>query len=705
LRRTIGFALFFLAGSCRIADAQEFETVTVTATRLPADGFSAPAAVDTVDGRTLRDGQMQVNLSEVLARVPGVFVQSRQNFAQDLQISSRGFGGRASFGVRGIKVLVDGIPAGGPDGQAQVASFSLGSAERVEVLRGPYSALYGNASGGVIQLITRRAPDTRQMEAGLAGASAGSNRLSANIGGPLGEHAGATLDVSHFATDGTRPHSAATRDLVSGRLDIRSQHASFMLTAHYLDIPAAQDALGLSRAQLATNPDQTASQATLFNTRKSTRQSQLGGVADWRMTADTQMRAMAYAGQREVSQYQAIPVATQTPATHPGGVIDFDRNFGGADLRLAHTRREADATLRLLAGLAVDAQREDRRGLQNFLGTALGVAGALRRDETNRSWGRDGYAQVEWEHAGVAAFGGVRASRIRFVSDDHYVVPGNPDDSGSQRFAATTPVVGAAWKPDDRTRLFASAGRGVETPTASELAYRADTRSGLNLALRPARSRNVEIGWRQQGAGGDQQRRSWQSSLVWFRADTENEITVLSNSAGRATFQNAGRTRRTGIEASFDWRFSPVLGTHLAITTLDARYREQFRTCAVTPCAIPDLAVAAGNRLPGAPQKLAFAGLQWQAAAGLSASLEWRHQGRIAVDDANSDTAAGASIVSAGWSWRTGNARQNWLIWLRGDNLTNRRGAQTVIVNEANARFFEPRPARSVLLSVQVVRQ
>ena len=130
------------------------EPITVTATRHEERAFDVPASVDIITGEVIRDGNPAVNLSETLARVPGVFAANRQNYAQDLQISSRGFGARAAFGVRGVRLYQDGIPVTMPDGQGQTGSFSLLSAERVEVLRGPFSTLYGNASGGVISVFS-----------------------------------------------------------------------------------------------------------------------------------------------------------------------------------------------------------------------------------------------------------------------------------------------------------------------------------------------------------------------------------------------------------------------------------------------------------------------------------------------------------------------------------------------------------------------
>src|SRR5204863_1963465 len=134
------------------------------ATRAPQSALEVPASIDRIYGDEIREDRGQVNLSESLGRVPGIVVQNRQNYAQDLQIQSRGFGARSTFGVRGIRLVADGIPATMPDGQGQASTFALGSAERIEVLRGPFSALYGNASGGVIAVDTQDPPKQPTLE-------------------------------------------------------------------------------------------------------------------------------------------------------------------------------------------------------------------------------------------------------------------------------------------------------------------------------------------------------------------------------------------------------------------------------------------------------------------------------------------------------------------------------------------------------------
>src|SRR6478752_8004638 len=213
MKKIVGGGLLGLA-ACGAA-AQE-DAVVVTATRVPQPSLEVPASIDRVDGGEIHQGRQQVNLSESLGRVPGIAVLNRQNYAQDLQIQSRGFGARSTFGVRGIRMLADGIPASMPDGQGQAATFALGSAERIEVLRGPFASMYGNASGGVINVDTQDGPAEPTVWSDLTAGSYNTWRGSAKFGGTWGGVNGLG-DVSHFETDGYRQHSAATREQLNAK--------------------------------------------------------------------------------------------------------------------------------------------------------------------------------------------------------------------------------------------------------------------------------------------------------------------------------------------------------------------------------------------------------------------------------------------------------------------------------------------------------
>ena len=674
------------------------EQVVISTSGAERRAFDTPYAVDVVDAETLRSAGPMVNLSEALARVPGLVVNLRNNYAQDLQISSRGFGARASFGVRGIRLYADGIPAAGPDGQGQVSSFDIASAARIEVLRGPFSALYGSSSGGVISLVSST-PVASRVTLGADAGSAGLRQLRMAVEAPLPGGFNVRATASSFQTDGTRPQSAAKRRLGTLRLGWEGDADRVVLLWNAVDQPA-QDPLGLTRAQFNADPDQTTPQALQFNTRKEQTQSQTGLQWQRRFTAagPLQRSALAlYGGRRSVTQWQAIPVATQANARHPGGVIDFDREFGGVDARLFW---DWDG-VRVVTGAAADSQREERRGFENFTGTGtaqlLGVSGRVRRDENDRASSRDLFAQAELDlPAGLTVSGGVRRSRLTTTVADRYLA--NGDDSGRLEFTSTTPALALRWQPTAALAVYASAGRGFETPTLNELAYRPDGAAGFNTGLQAQRSRQWELGakWRDAGAG-----LALEAAL--FRADTNGEIAVRTNSGGRSTFANVGATRRQGAELSASWRVSPAWRTRLAATVLQASYSERFLACDSTPCAAPTVPVAAGNRIAGTVPRQLFAELAWTPGP-LELGLEARAQGRQPVNDLNSDFAAGHGLLGLRALWRVDLGPGRLEVLGRMDNLAGRRVAGSVIVAEANQRFFEPAAGRTMLLSARWVQ-
>ena len=662
------------------------DPVRASITRAERLLLDVPASVDLIDGATLRDAQLRVNLSETLGRVAGLTVLDRGNYAQDLQISVRGFGSRASFGVRGIRLYVDGVPAASPDGQGQVSNFPLGAAERIEVLRGPFSALYGSSSGGVIALTSELRPQPLRLTPNAAAGSFGTWRAGLNAVGGEGVLAWA-FDGSRFSTDGARGHSAARRDLVNLRLGFAdSPVGRLRVSLNALDMPDTQDPLGLTRAQMQTDPTQASPVALQFNTRKITRQATLGASAEAPLGSAT-LTASAWLGTRAVTQFQAIPVATQAPPRHPGGVIDFDRQFGGADLRVGWDI----GALSLTAGLAAERLDEDRQGYENFVGSTLGVTGRLRRDETNTLTAVDPYLQAEWRTGAQWRWlAGLRYSTLRFESRDRYIVGSNGDDSGTQSYSGLTPTLGVVFRAQPAMSWYASYGRGFETPTLSELAYRPDGSAGFNNGLRAARSDNLEAGVKY--APGSALR----ATLAVFAIRTEDNLVVRTNSGGRSAFGNVGQTRRDGVELSADWRINAAWSLYASAAVLRARFSEPFLACGPAPCTTPSVPVAAGARLPGVPARTVFVEVKHRAGwADLGA--EWRAQSSLAVDDVNSDFAAGYAVVNLSAVRSVGVGSRSLRAYVRLNNAFDRRYVGSVIVNEGNRRFFEPAAGRAVL--------
>ena len=677
--------------------------MVVTATRTPQDAKDLPVSVDRVNAQTLRNGQLQVNLSESLLTVPGVSAQSRQNYAQDLQLSVRGFGARSSFGVRGVRLYSDGIPGTMPDGQGQFSQFDLSSADHIEVLRGPFSALYGNSSGGVIAIFTEDAKPGYRVDGTAEYGTFNTQRYAVKTTGD--GIVNYVVDASHFQTDGYRVHSSAERNLFNAKASgALSDSSKLTLVANAVQTPFVQDPLGLTRAQLAADPTQAGVNALTYNTRKSLAQEQLGVVYDNKLSAADDFIASVYTGHRATTQFQAIPQATQQAAPlYPGGVIDLDRAYWGADVHVTDQRTLGGTPLLLVAGVNYDDLAEARKGYLNYVGSQLGVQGDLRRNEANHVYDFDQYLQAQWDPAERwRLVAGVRNSLVEVSSHGHLAVLDDADSS--VRYSAVNPVAGVTYRANSAINIYGSYGKGFETPTLNDLAYRSVDGSlpGLNFGLKPAHSNNYEAGIK---AGNE----SVRVNLAAFYIKTTDELAVLQNSGGRTVNQNISETTRRGLELGLDAAWTDGFSARVAYTYIKAVVAQPYFSCVAAPCnplSNPTgpppanyLPVAAGNFLPAVARNSLYVGVTWNyAPLGFSTTLEALSRSKIYADDRNSDAAAGYWVAN----WRAG-FQQDTRHWhfsefARLDNLANRAYVGSVIVNETNSRFFEPAPGRAVYL-------
>lgn len=668
------------------------DPVVVSSTRMDTSVLETPASVSLIDGRQMRGARLGVNLSESLGGVPGLQIQNRENYAQDLQVSIRGYGARSTFGVRGVRLYVDGIPGTMPDGQGQTSNIDIASIEHVEVLRGPFSALYGNSSGGVVQVFTEEGRLPPEVSGSVAAGSHGAWRYGAKARG-LTDVGSAELDyvlsLNRYTTEGYRDHSGARRKLGNAKLGLQlDDDTRLMLIANSVSVKA-DDPLGLSRQAFEDDPRSAVANAHLYNTRKSVDQTQGGLVFEKRLNGGNELRAMLYYGERDTVQYLAIPAAAQRNPQHSGGVIDLARRYAGADVRWTSRHQLAGRPLTVVAGVAYDELREDRRGYENFIGDSLGVQGAPRRNENNKVRNIDPYLQASWQFAEQWTLdAGLRHSSIRFDSDDHYQVPGNGDDSGSARYREWLPVGSLRYSPTPDLSFYVSAGRGFETPTFNEISYRSDGLGGLNFDLAPAVNTNVEVGAKARLGGGI-------LTAAVYQSRSRDEIVAADASFGRTSYQNAGRTRRTGFELAWSGELAEHLRAQIAYGWVDARYRDDCPTPSCMDPASPDKQLRSGNRIPGIARQALYVSLDWMPDEGFRAGLEGRYLSSIQVNDGNTEAAPSYFVagVHAGYVWRAG----PWRIgsYARIDNLFDRKYAGSVIVNEGNQRYYEPAPGRN----------
>ncbi|HCT8866390.1 TPA: TonB-dependent receptor [Klebsiella variicola] len=672
-----------LIAAAQTADEQ---TMVVTAAPTTVSELDTPAAVSVVNGDEMRQAAPRVNLSESLGAVPGLQVQNRQNYAQDLQLSIRGFGSRSTYGVRGLRIYVDGIPATMPDGQGQTSNIDIGSVDTIEVLRGPFSALYGNSSGGVINVTSQTGTQPPTVEASSYYGSFGTWHYGMKATGAVGDgsHAGDvdyTVSTNRFTTHGYRDHSGARKNLANARLGVRINDVSKLtLLLNSVDIKA-NDAGGLTADEWRDNPRQSP-RGDQYNTRKNTRQTQAGLRYERQLSAQDDLSVMMYAGERETTQFQSIPRAPQLKPSHAGGVIDLTRHYQGIDTRLTH-RGELLVPVTLTAGLDYENMSERRKGYENFVmvngAPQYGEQGALRRNERNLMWNVDPYLQTQWQLTDKLSLdAGVRYSSVWFDSNDYYITPGNGDDSGDASYHKWLPAGSLKYALTDAWNVYLSAGRGFETPTINELSYRSDNQSGLNFGLKPSTNDTVEIGSKTRLGNG-------LLTAALFQTNTDNEIVVNSSSGGRTSYKNAGKTRRQGMELGLDQQFGESWRLKAAWTWLDATYRTN----------VCDDASWNGNRIPGIARNMGYASFGYQPEQGWYAGSDIRYMSDIMANDENTAKAPSWTVVglTTGYKWSYG--RMDMDLFGRVDNLFDREYVGSVIVNESNGRYYEPAPGRN----------
>lgn len=652
---------------------QSLPVIVVTGTRIPEREFGVPASISVVTRDEIRSGPPGANLAQTLARVPGLVAQDRQSLAQDLQLSLRGFGARASFGVTGIRLMVDGLPYSDPDGQGQTDPFDLAAAQRIEVLRGPFSVLYGNAAGGVIQVFTQDGPARPEFGANMLVGSYGTLVKQLDAGGTVGR-VNYMANLSSFRTDGYREHSAAQRDHLYTKLRYRpNDHASLTFIFNAENQPFAEDPSALNAQQAAEDPRQAVSRVFQFGSGEFHRHRQAGVVYEQELGDRDRVQATAWLGSRRVVQF--LPFSGDTPLSG-GAVVDLDNNAGGGSARWTHDATFAGFPLTATAGFDYQRLHERRKGFVNDDGSK----GALARNEDDMLAQFGEYAQARWVLGRWQIVGGLRRSRVTFRVHDHFITDVDPDDSGSQDFSKSTGFASVLYQLAPSVNAYVSYGKGFETPSFAELAYRPDGTSGLNFNLQPSTSDNYEAGLKADFSAQGKLR------LALYKIDTANEIVTAASANGRSTFRNAGSTTRKGVELSLAGGLGGGLHGYLAWTWLQADFAS---------------GPFAGKRLPGVPRSTLYGALDWSyAPTGFYALADAQLRSRVFVNDENAQAAASYVVANLEAGFRQRVTGWSFKEFAQVNNLFDRHYIGAVVVDATNGRFFEPAPNRNWLVGV-----
>ncbi|MEC4768183.1 TonB-dependent receptor [Halomonas sp. CUBES01] len=647
-------------------------TLEVTAPRLARELYATPAAVTTLEGDAIAQGQQRVRLDESLVRVPGVFLQNRDNFAQGQRISIRGFGARAPFGVRGITVMVDGIPYTLPDGQAQLDAIDLDSAERIEVIRGPSSVLYGNAAGGVIDVTTADGRDDPGTQVRAEAGSDGYRKTSLQTGGSNGDWSH-HVSLSALNVNGYREQSSTEKYLLNAKLrrELGSERA---LTAivNLLDNPRSEDPGALNASEVANGRDQAAPNALALDAGQNVDQQLLGLQYEDLSAGPGEFYLKGFISQRDFEQQ--LPYVGDSR-------IGYQRDYLGASAEYHHEVSLGSLPLSYIAG--VDVARQDDERFRNDV-NPQGVVGEQLAEETQTATSTGVFAQGDLSLTEQVTLSlGARFDRVELEVDDRYQQDG--DQSGKRSFDEWSGSAGLSYRYRPQHQVYANTGTAFETPTFSEFANPAG--GGFNASIEPQKAWNREV-----GARGYFAPLALDYDLTLFSVRVRDEL-VPYDDGGRTFYRNAGDTDRDGIELALGWQFADKWRLDSALTL--ARYEfDRFST----PGERFD-----GNRIPGLPEQTWVNQLTWEGRDERFATLETQYVGDLVADNANETQVDSYWLVNlrAGDGWRlTDKTRLNAYVGVR--NLLDEKHYANVRLNASFGRFYEPAPGRSVYGGVEV---
>lgn len=670
------------------ADAEDSKTlllpeVVTSASRSEERVLDTAASINILNAQQIHDGQAEQNLSEPLARVPGIFALNRQNYAQDMLISSRGFGANSTFGARNIKLFVDGIPGTMADGQGQMSHIDLVSTDRIEVMRGPFSALYGNSAGGVISVFTESGRPGAEATPYFSAGSFGQRKYGLKLGGEQND-INYVLDAGILQTNGYRDHSNADRQNDNAKIGVKlGADTTLTLVANNLSL-RAQDPLGLTAAQLQSYARGAGTGALGFDTRKSVEQTQGGLTLTHRLGAQDTLTLVPYYGERHTIQYLA---------TGANGVIDLKRNYFGLNTQWLHLGELGGMPYKVVTGLEGNENDDSRLTFTNTGGNRGAVAS---QNYSMLARARDGFVQAEFRPGERVAFnGGLRHSQTLLSSFSNLAPAQSP---GTHTYQATTSMASVQYFLQEKTNAYLSFGTGFDTPTLNQVFYSPAslltvpaTNTG-NIGLQAARTRQLELGLKSEWSA------STRMNVAVFDTATTNDIVVAISNGGRSAFTNAPKTERRGLELSAQTLLTNNWQASLAYTRLSAKVLETYYQINVSGSTA---AVLSGNRIPGVPNQGLFAELLWRNSDNaFEFALEGRAAGSIAANDLNVESAGGYAIANV-----RALARQTvggWKLseFLRVDNIFDRAYVGSVIVNQANRQFYESAPGRNWLAGI-----
>ena len=673
--RILPIILFSCLTSLATAQIDTTETydlvpVTVQATRFKTEDIKSPLATTSLAKSFIQRGQNQLSVNESLDAIPGLFALNGNNFSQDLRVSIRGFGARAAFGIRGVKVLVDGIPESTPDGQAQVDNLDLGVIENIEVVRGPSSGLYGNASGGVISFTTQNPTATPFTEARISLGSYGLQQYQLKTGRQKGKF-GYVFHGIHVKTDGYRENSGMKNTILNGKFNFQLTNKSdLQFLANYANSPQADDPGGINLAQAEEDRRSARDRNLSFMGGEEIVQSRFALIYKNALADNQQLEIKTWVSNRDFAN--RLPFGF-------GGIVEFDRTFTGFN-----TNYQLDNTLwglpyRLKIGVDLQNQADDRMRFRN----EDGVRGNMTLDQKEEFLSFGTFLVQELSLTdNFTAMLGLRYDAVRLKATDNFL--SNGDQSGESTLNNFNPTFGLVYSASDAANIYGNISTNFETPTLNELSNNPSGLGGFNPDLMPQEATNYEVGIK----GIVNNKLRYELALFTIKVKEEIVSFELEDFPDQDFFRNAGSTDRKGVEASLTYSLARGLNAFLNYTYSDFKY-DEFRSFN-------------GNFLPGIPKHNTFFALNYSRNKGLFGSLQVRSIGDLFAKDDNSVTVDGFTVVNLKFGYRHNLAKGHIEPFFGINNLLGTEYFDNVRVNAFGSRFYEPAPTANFYGGVKV---
>lgn len=656
----------------------DIQPVTVTATRYETDKNRTPFAISILNKNRLQTAQQQLSVHDALMTVAGVFVQNPDNFSQDLRISVRGFGARSAFGIRGVRIITDGIPESTPDGQADVDNLDAGIMRQMQVIKGAAAGLYGNGAGGVIYFQTEEPSAQPFAEVQASAGSYGFQRYQAKTGFEVGKM-GVFFSASHHRTEGYRDHATMSQTVLNTKLKFNfNDKTRLSVLLNYGNSPCADDAGGLTLEQVAANRRQARSQNVQFDAGEAVEQGRIGLVLNSKISEKQSFQARAFTTARSFKN--RLPV-------NASGWVEFDRLFGGGGVQYELKTSFLTLPYRTQIGLDMDRQRDHRQRFNNVNG--IKGTQVLEQNEIFQSIGA--YWLHEWQlfktaKSELLLTGSIRYDKVKLSAVDKFLSDG--DQSGAIPLSRVSPLAGLVYKIMPSVVTYANFSSNFETPTLNELSSNPSNTGGFNPDLKPQKAQSYEWGIKTQVA----EKLNIETAL--FLIDLKDEFVSyqLAQYPGRTFYRNAGQSQRKGIEIGADWAIVQGLNLNINYTYSDFKYQD-FQQGTVN---------YKGNRQAGIPQNMFFAEGRWESKTGLTAIAQLRYVGKMYANDANTFTNDAYTVAILRGSYRA--TFKQWAIepFVGVNNLFNAEYNSNVQINAAANRFYEPATGRYFYGGVKV---